>query len=397
MNYIRKNIVLILAGILLFPLTGLPQSKEELQKEKRQAQKQIELTNKLLNETRKGRKKSYNELLLLKKRISSRQELIDEINWEIDTIDQHISENQKVIDALKKDIEKLKERYAHMVRYAYKTKSSTNRLLFILAAEDFNQAYKRLAYLKDLAKFRREQADAIISMKASIEKQNEKMKENRKEKENLLKELGVEKEKLYHEKEEQNSVVKNLRKKEEQLEEKRKEQKRRAEQLQKEIEKLIAAEAKKNSGSSYSLTPEEKIISTKFGNNKGRLPWPVKSGVITSKFGRHPHPVIKGVHVNNNGVDIATSEGSTVRTLFDGEVRKVFNVPGYQNAVIIRHGSYLTTYTHLENVYVTVGDKVKAKQSIGTVHTNNQEGETVVHVEIWYGQKKLNPEQWLAK
>lgn len=173
--------------------------------------------------------------------------------------------------------------------------------------------------------------------------------------------------------------------------------KQRADQLQREIERLIAEEAKKSSSEGYAMTPEEKIISKEFGNNKGRLPWPVASGVITGKFGKQPHPVLKNVYINNNGVDITTSKGSIVRSVFDGEVRKIFKVPGYQNAVIIRHGNYLSTYTHLESVYVSVGDKVSAKQSIGSVHTDVNSGETVVHMEVWYGQKVLNPEQWLAK
>ncbi|PLX07255.1 MAG: hypothetical protein C0596_12120 [Marinilabiliales bacterium] len=145
-------------------------------------------------------------------------------------------------------------------------------------------------------------------------------------------------------------------------------------QLQREIEKLIAEEAKRSSGSNtgkYELTPEEKIVSTNFGNNKGKLPWPVERGVIISYFGKQAHPVLKSITLDNKGIDISTTTGSTARAVFDGEVRKVFSITGAQNAVIIRHGEYLTVYTHLDDTYVSVGESVVTKQALGTIHTDN--------------------------
>jgi septal ring factor EnvC (AmiA/AmiB activator) len=384
--------LLIVTGLSVFA-----QNRSELEKQKAQAQKQIKITNQLIQQTKEGRKESYNNLVLLEKQIESRNDLIGNIVSEKQALEERIQENQETIEALEKDLEELKDNYARLVIYAYKLKNETNRLLFVLSADDFNQAYKRLSYLKRIAEFRREQAEAIVDTKASIQEQTENLMAAREEKQNLLSELESEEEKLRREKEEQNNMLETLKSRESELKQKLQAHKAKAQKLQREIEKLIAAEAKRNAGSGYTLTPEEKLISTNFGNNKGRLPWPVVSGVITSKFGKHPHSVIKGVYINNNGVDIATPKGSSVRSIFDGEVRKVFKVPGYQNAVIIRHGSYLTTYTHLESVYVSEGDKVSARQNIGSVHTDSQGNETIVHFEIWYGQKKLNPEQWLAK
>lgn len=398
MNIIKffKILIVPLLIFIILPGTSFSQSKEDLIRKKKEAQKEIKLANKLLNKTRKGKKESYNDLMILKKQISSRKNLIDNIQVEIKALEDHISKNTAIIESLEKDLNKLKDKYARMIKYAYKTKNSTNRLLFIMASDDFNQAYKRLSYLKEVAKFRRKQAEAIKSMQRSIELQNEKLQEKKEEKRELLAELGVEKEKLYQEKKQQNQMLNKLKSRESELEKKIKKERKRAKKLQNEIERLIAAEAESNAGSSYELTPEEKLISANFGNNKGRLPWPVESGIITSKFGTHKHPVIKNIEINNNGVDIATAKESSVRSLFNGEVRKIFSVPGYQNAVIIRHGNYLTTYTHLDKVFVEVGEKVKTKQRIGVAHTNKNEGKTVVHVEIWYGQKKLDPEQWLA-
>ncbi|MFO7879608.1 MAG: murein hydrolase activator EnvC family protein [Bacteroidota bacterium] len=396
----RKNLIITPLMLAIFCISALQlyaQDRSDLEKKKAQAQKQIQLTNKLINETREGRKKTFSNLQLLSKQIESRKEVIQNIAAEKQEIEQRINDNEENIASLEKDLKDLKEQYARLVIYAYKTKDATNRLLFVISADDFNQAYKRLAYLKEIAEYRRKQAEVIRETREDIEIQNEKLQKARAEKLALLNEFESEEEKLKREKQEQNSILESLKGKEAELKQKLQAQKERADKLQKEIEKLIAAEAKRNAGSGYTLTPEEELISTNFGNNKGRLPWPVVSGVITSKFGKHAHPIIKGVQVNNNGVDIATPKGSAVRSIFDGEVRKVFKVPGYQNAVIIRHGSYLTTYTHLSSVYVSEGDKVSAKQNIGTVHTDTEENETILHFEIWYGQKKLNPEQWLAK
>lgn len=384
--------------LLTFSISsGFAQSRKDLEAQRRQTQQQIQKTSKLLDETREGRKKTYNNLLLLNEQITSRKTLIQKISEEVSLLDERMEENQESIDMLQSDLDELKAAYAKMIQHAYKIKNSQDRLLFVLSSDDFNQAYKRMAYLKELAKYRRLQADAIVKTKIEIEQQNMILDSSRQEKLDLLTDQEKEAQKLDSEIKEKNDIISDLKSQEDDLRKKLQSHKQRADQLQREIERLIAEEAKKSSSEGYAMTPEEKIISKEFGNNKGRLPWPVASGVITGKFGKQPHPVLKNVYINNNGVDITTSKGSIVRSVFDGEVRKIFKVPGYQNAVIIRHGNYLSTYTHLESVYVSVGDKVSAKQSIGSVHTDVNSGETVVHMEVWYGQKVLNPEQWLAK
>ncbi|MDA3909846.1 MAG: peptidoglycan DD-metalloendopeptidase family protein [Bacteroidales bacterium] len=383
--------------VFLFGTQGFSQSKEDLEAQKRKTYEQIQKTSKLLDETKQGRKKTYNNLLLLNEQIDSRKSLIQKISEEVNFLDEKISENEETISGLQSDLDELKAAYARMIQHAYRIKNSQDRLIFILSADDFNQAYKRLAYLRELAKFRRLQAEAIVNTKEEIIAKNLKLDSTKQEQLNLLTDQEQEAQKLNSEIIEKNDIIENLKSKEQELRSQLQAQKQRADKLQREIERLIAEEAKRSSSEGYAMTPEEKLISKEFGNNKGRLPWPVASGVITGKFGKQAHPVLRGVYINNNGVDISTSKGSIVRSIFNGEVRKVFKVPGYQNAIIIRHGNYLSTYTHLESVYVSVGDKVSAKQSIGSIHTDVNSGETVVHMEVWYGQKVLNPEQWLAK
>jgi septal ring factor EnvC (AmiA/AmiB activator) len=378
-------------------VSGNAQNRKNLESQKRQNQKQIQVTTKLLNETKEGRKKSYNNLLLLNKQIETRQGLINEISSGINDVEGRIKENEDSLENMEIELSDLKSAYKKMVQHAYKTKNSQDRLLFVFSSKDFNQAYKRLAYMKELARYRRQQAEEIILTQDLIKSQNLKLDSIRNEKLDLLGEKESETKKLHGEVREQNGIITHLKTQESTLKAELQKHQNMASKLQKEIEKLIAEEAKKNSSGSYSMTPEEKIVSTNFGNNKGKLPWPVATGVITGHYGKHAHAVLRNVFVNNNGVDISTNKGSVARSLFDGEVRKIFKVPGYQNAVIIRHGNYLSTYTHLEMLYVSVGDKVSTKQSIGIVHTDTQENKTVIHVEIWYGQTKLDPEQWLAK
>ena len=348
----------------------------------------------------RGKKESYNNLLLINSKISARQAIINSINNEIQIIETQIEDNNMVIGLLNDDLKKLRDEYAKMVLLAYKNKSSYSRLMFILSSNDFNQAYRRLKYYQQYSDYRKKQALAIQSIQFVLSTELEKLAVAKTEKELLLSEKHDEADNLKQEQKAQNTTLNQLGKKEEDLRKTLKKQEETASQLQREIERLIAEEAKKSSGTAsgvYELTPEEKIISTNFGNNKGLLPWPVERGVIVSSYGKHAHPVLNNVTIENAGVDIATSPGAQVRSMFEGEVRRVFTLPGAQNAVIIRHGSYLTVYTHLAKTYVISGDKVTTKQTIGEVYNDKEEGKTILHIEIWKESTKMNPSYWLAK
>ena len=215
----------------------------------------------------------------------------------------------------------------------------------------------------------------------------------------LLEEEEGEAKQLQSEQVEQQSAIKKLQTEEDQLRRKLKEQQKQAEQLKNEIEKLIAAETKRTSGVSgdYSLTPEEQLVSTNFGKNLGRLPWPVEKGAIIGHYGKQKHPVLRNIEIDNKGIDIATTEGATARAVFDGEVRHIVSLPGQHNAIIIRHGEYLSIYTNIESVFVSVGEKVSTRQQIGKIHTDKSENKTVIHLEIWKGNTTLNPVLWLSK
>ena len=394
----RIYIIILLLSIFVFPAFG--QTKAELEKKKKKTEEEIAYTNKLLKETRDFQKSSYNNLLLINKNIASRREMIQNLNYEIDLTDKRIRETEELIEMMSEDLARLKKNYAEMIRISWKNKNKYNDLMFILSAEDFNQMYLRMKYMQQLSSYRERQLKAINSVKAIMEIQVQKLEKVKKQKQNLINNVRNEEDKLTKEMKEQEKIISNLKKQEQDLLKKLKEQQKQMASIQKEIEKLIAEENKRTSGSTtgkYKLTPEEKLVSDKFGNNKGRLPWPVERGVITVRFGRQSHPVLTNIEIDSKGVDISTTSGSDARAVFEGEVRRVFAIPGGHNAVIIRHGEYLSVYTNLSKVYVKAGEKVIAKQAIGKIHTDESDNKTILHLEIWQGNVPLNPETWLAK
>ncbi|HOY38556.1 MAG: peptidoglycan DD-metalloendopeptidase family protein [Bacteroidales bacterium] len=400
-----KRIPIAKAGIflMLFCLMAsvtFSQSRKELENKKKKVLQDIDYTNKLLKENEAKKVDSYNNLLLINKKVESRQELILSIGEELAIIDEHIDDNKMVLDLMQEDLKRLKDEYAEMIYFAYKNRNTYSSIMFILSSEDFNQAYRRLMYLQQYSDYRKRQVLAIQSTQLMIENQIAKLDALKAEKQALLGEKNAEKEQLKEEQQQQSKTLNKYKNKEAELKKQLKKQQESAAQLQREIEKMIAEEVNKSSGgksNTYVLTPSEKLVSTNFANNKGKLPWPVERGVIVSSFGKHAHPVLENVTIDNAGIDISTTEGAVVRAVFEGEVRRVFTLPGAQNAVIIRHGNYLSVYTHIAKVYVNTGDKVTTKQAIGSVYTDKEENKTIVHLEIWYESSKQNPASWLAK
>ncbi|HOZ30452.1 MAG TPA: peptidoglycan DD-metalloendopeptidase family protein [Bacteroidales bacterium] len=394
------RIIYILLLIICTATFSFGQSKSELEKKKKKTQDDINYTNNLLKQTQENQNATYNNLLLLNKNINSRQELISDISTELSYAEQQIKDLEFLIQIMTEDLESLRNDYAEMIRIAWKNQNKYNTIMFMFAAEDFNQTYLRFKYMQQLAKFRKKQFKAINSLQSILKIQIQTLEEMKITKVTLLEDEQKEQKGLLREQKEKEKALNKLKTQEQELKKSLQDQQKQMAQLQKEIEKLIAEETKRTSGTTtgkYELTPTEKIVSTNFGNNKGKLPWPVDRGVIVSNFGKQYHPVLTNVEIDNKGIDISTTAGTDARSIFDGEVRKVFSVPGAQNAVIIRHGEYLSVYTHLDNVYVSVGETVISKQAIGKIHTDKTENKTILHFEIWKGSTVVNPTGWLAR
>ncbi len=398
-RFLLKYFIIVFSLLLSF--SSFSQSKKSLENQKRKKQKEIAYTNKLLKQTRKNKKKSFNALLLINNQINNRKQLIKTIQKEIEKIDIRIEEKNMIISSMSKDLEELQKEYAKLIYYAWKNQNSYSRVMFILSAKDFNQSYKRLQYLQQYTSFRKKQAEAIKQIQSMLVEKIQELNEKKTQKEKLIDSQKNEAMKLSGEKQEKAEIIKSLKQQENELLAKLKKQKREAQKLQRKIAKIIEEEARKAAAKAkktgkFALTPEEKLISTNFGANKGRLPWPTERGVITGTFGKHQHPVLKEVTIMNDGVDISTTPGSFARAIFDGEVARVIHISNYI-VVMIKHGEYYSVYTHLTEVLVSRGDKVKAKQKIGLIYTDKEDHKTTVQLQIWKGSKKLNPSGWISK
>jgi septal ring factor EnvC (AmiA/AmiB activator) len=393
--------------------TGLAfgQSLNELRSKKQKTSEEIQYTNKLLEEARKNERSTVTKLNLLNKQIELRNSLISGINAEVDALSGYIDDNAWVVQQLSNDLGEIKADYAEMVRLAQKNRSSYDKIMFVLSANSFNQAYKRMSYLRQYTDYRRKQAEIILSLKDLIEKKVAELEKQRAMKRSVLQEKQNETNQLNREKQQQNKYINELKGQQNELRKKLRQQQQIEEQLSREIERIIEEEARKamqkqdvgktkQTGSvsgGMALTPEQKLVAGKFEKNRGRLPWPVERGVITDRFGVHAHPIMKNIQIKNNGIDITTARGMAVRAVFDGEVSRVFVVSGGNMAVIVRHGSYLTVYSNLTNIRVKAGEKVTTKQEIGTVYSDPDDGKSVLKFQIWKENQKLDPEDWIAR
>ena len=400
-------------------------SKKQLQSEITTLQNEISTANQLLKKTTKDKEMTLNEVNLLDKKIKQREKLIKAYNEQIAVLDEEIQTGQSTIKALNSDLSKLQKEYAKMVTFANKNRSHYDRLGFIFASKDFNQAFSRLRYIREFSDARKVKMEQISSTRRQISNAVEASQQAREEQNILLKDEKTQQEAMKSEKDDLNKQVANLKKREGNIQQDIKNKQQQAQKLQKAIDDIIAEEIRKaneeaerkrreeekknaNKGKTttttpapkekgMALTPAEKTLSTNFVSNKGKLPWPVERGVISSSYGKHASVVSSKVTVTNNGIDIATTEGAKARAVFDGEVTSVTKLTGANTVVIIRHGEYFTVYSNLENVNVKRGDKVKTKQNIGMVHTNKNEGKTELHFELLKEQARQNPANWLSQ
>lgn len=388
----------------LFSFSSFPQNRSDLEGKRKESLKDIEYTNSLIKINEKNRKSSYNKLLLINSKISSRKDLILSISDEINYLNSSIEIHQEILIGLEIDLQHIKNEYAKIIYYSFLIQSKYDKVLFILASDNINTAFKRLKYIQQYSKYRTTQALKIEQAKIDIGNKIVEISSLKLDRNNLLNQERNENHKLLVERKQKDNELSSLRHNDKELKLKLKKQNNIADKLQKEIARIIEEEARKaaarlnnSSNDFFQLTPEEKLISNNFEKNKNKLPWPTVRGVITVEFGDQPHPFLKGIKIRNDGVDISTTEGSTVRAIYDGSVSSVFAINGAHKTVIIRHGNYLTVYSNLKDVIVTQGDIVKTKQTIGVIFTeNDKDHKTVLQFQVWKNIVKLNPKDWLA-
>lgn len=386
---------------LILSMAVFAQPVDELRRKKQQAAEEIRLSNNLLSKVRSTQKATLNRLQLLNRQINQRNELISTMSSEVSLLQQVIDDNTWVVNRLTADLEEIRQEYARMIQIAYKNRMAYDKVLFFLSAENFNQAYRRLLYLRQYTSHRKRQMETIASLQSLLWKKVVDIEKQKHTRQEVLNEQMNERHKLESEKRQQSTLSQQLQKQQNDLRNKIAQQRRIEQQLEQEIQRIIEEEARKTSTPAqkgFALTPEQKLIGDRFEQNRRRLPWPVERGIITEKFGVHPHAVLRNVTVNNNGVNIATEAGSKARAVFNGEVSRVFGITGGNMAVIVRHGQYLTVYSNLVDVTVKKGDKVNVRQNIGTVYTDPADGnKAILKFQIWKESTKLNPEDWLVR
>ncbi|MFA8300031.1 MAG: murein hydrolase activator EnvC [Hyphomicrobiales bacterium] len=408
-----RNIILLVGLTILFlsyPLdyTYSQSSKKSLQAQKKKIEAEIRYTNKLLKETNKNKKASLNHLYLLNKKISNRKKLIANINGQISELNTQIEQDKKKVEKLETELILLKQEYKKMIQAAWKNKDLWNKWMFILSANDFNQAYLRLRFFQQYSTFRKNQSKLIKNNTEAHTKELQKLIKSKEEKEELINSETKENNILLSEKNEKNKLVKELSKKEKSLAQQIKRKQQEAKKLQKKIAKIIAEEIRKeaekakkaNAGKAnkdQKLTQSEYQLGKSFVANKGKLPWPVEKGYISSKFGKQAHETLKRITIDNRGIDIVTSKGSEARAIFDGSVIQVITMPNSYIAVLVKHGNYFTVYSKLEKSYVQTGDKVRKNQKLGRVFYNPVEGKTEMHFELWKEKSPQNPSPWIRK
>ena len=391
----KLNITVLFFCVLAFVNNDIVgQSKKKLKEEIQHKQEEIENANNLLKETKKHKQSSLYRLNILQKRVTLRNELISQLNQQVNNLETKISDHKKQINRLENKVEKLKKNYEKIIYHAYLNNKGFDKLMFILSAESFNQAYKRFKYLNQLAKYRRNQAQQIKIQKEKLKLKLQELRNLRSQKEDILAQKVNEKQKLKQEQLQVNRQIRSLKEEESELRQQIQEKRRIVAQLEKEVKKIIEEE-KKRTKLWKDLSENQKKITKAFASGKGKHLWPISNGVITREFGKNQHPVLKGIETYNNGVDISATKNSKVKCIFEGIARRVVSIPGANLTVIVRHGNYLTVYSNLVNVNVRPGEKIAKGEVIGEVYKNESTEENILHLEIYRENERLNPEEWL--
>lgn len=406
---IRSKYLSFLFFILLVftHMDGYAQSKRqlELEERRRELQQEIRQITNLLFAGKKEKKSVVSAVEDLNYKISVRKNLMRITNQQANLLTREINSNQNEISKRREKLKILKDDYGNMIVKSYKNRAAENKLMFLLSSSNFQQAYRRLQYIKQYADYQKQQAIIIKQETENLKRLNQDLLRQKKEKQKLVAENKAAKAILDKELKAQqvliSSIQKNLSKFTDQIKSKQKESDKLDREIRKLIREAIAASNKKAGKSTklatFSLTPEQKILAANFTTNKGKLPWPVASGVVKMRFGTNPSPIDPTIKIKSNGVRIATNKGEQVRAVFEGTVQGIMTPKNGNNAIMIRHGNYITVYKNLSKFYVSKGEKVSTKQAIGEVITNKTSGESILSFGIYKDSSIQNPSHWIYK
>ncbi len=394
---IFKGVITILLISAAHFVSG--QTVDQLQKDIKKAEREIEINTALLNSSKKDENLTLSQLKITRSSISNRKTIISTLGKQVQVINRGITNENTKIANLNSEITTLKSEYAKMVVTAYKNHKLNNYLLFLFASKDFNDAVKRIAYMKRYNDIRETKADQIEKLRIDIEG---KIKDLNKQHVTLSNTTNSRKKELATLNKDESQYKANVRShqnKQSSINSKLKAREKDILKAQKKLAEIIAEESRKNKKLDKSDT-EIKLdiaLSGRFDQNIGKLPYPIRGGVVVDKFGIHAHPTISGLKVNNKGINIAGKSGSPVYCTFEGVVSRIIFLQGLNNCIMVRHGNYITVYSNLSTVDVKTGQKVALNQTLGKLSNSANSDDWVLHFEIWKETKTLNPESCLKR
>ncbi len=394
----HKFLITLLLSCLSFAAMA-QKSVEQLNEEIRQAQAEIDRNTKLLSATRANQKTSQRELDLIQSRIASRRRMVRALESQISTKTADLNYTQRKILGLERDLTTLKEEYAQMIRESHRNYLVNNHMAFLFSSRDYDDATRRIDYMRRYNDLREQKAHRIDSLTrllrgyaVTLDTQRTSLEGTRTVRNGELSTLGQDERQF-------SAKLATLKEDERTYNQRITNNKKRLEAAQREIARIVAEENRRNAEARKTQSSEQlreaAALTGRFDQNRGKLPYPVRGGVIIDRYGVHAHPTQKGLTVDNKGVNIAGERGAQVRCVFEGVVSRIFFFQGLNNSVMVRHGNYITVYSNLAAVNVKSGDKVSLNQVLGTLANGTNTDEYMLHFEIWNESTNLNPEHWL--
>lgn len=391
MKTVRHIVSLLL--FLAMALAAHAQNTSAQEERKARLEREIAIIDRQLAENASKSSTMLSDLALIRKKVANRKALVEESDKEIRRFNDEIYLTQRQINRIQARVDTLTAHYARLVRSAYKNRDARVWYMYMLASDNLGQAFRRFGYFKNLSNQMKNEAQEIRLIKEELELERQKLSQMKKDAEKVKEGRVKELEQLKKDEARADKVVRQLNRDKKKYQQQLASKKKEVDALNREIERIVAAAMKASSGKGSGKTVVDTKLDAQFAKNKGKLPWPA-DGPVVGRFGKHYHPVYKNLQLPpNNGFDIALGKDTQIRTVFDGVVKQVMVMPGYNQCVMIQHGNYFTLYCKLKSIKVKEGDKVKTSDIIGTIDTIN--GQTQLHFELWKGEKPQNPEQWL--
>ena len=400
----RFIVIFLIALVTVTTAVGQSKKQRQLENQRKTILKEIQQINSLLAEAKSEETSLLTKIEDVNLKIKVRKNLIRITNQQANLLTREIKTNSEQIKALETDLTARKKDYAAMVVKSYKNKATQGKLMFLLSSDNFQQAYKRLNYMKQYKRYQKNQADSIVSKTEKLVDLNESLLLKKEDKIRLINDNKKVQQTLQKEKNSQKNLVSELKKDESKYKKEIAKKQKESNEIDRQIDKLIKdaiarsnkKAGKKKSSKSFALTPEAKALANSFTANKGKLPWPVKTGRVVLKFGKQRHPSVPGIYTQSSGVKIITTKNSDIKAVFNGTISEIQKIKGGNKAVFIKHGNYLTVYSNLKALYVKKGDKVNTNSPIGKVAVNS-DGKSIFRFFLYKDHSKQNPAHWIYK